>query len=307
MSRNGLYDSSLSIDWQWVGPGYQGETKLNQIYQSEDGPINTHYIGVIFDWACNGYTQRGYTGTSIQATISVTPKEPLPNFEPEFNVSVALRNAQLCALAYQPYSEVEVEIKKYKMTAIKKIYNANTDTHGFVAVGATDVVVAFRGTVSVQNFMSDIWFVRKRVLKADYCQAGFVNALNSVYDSVSNCIFDFLSSGRKITFTGHSLGAALASIMMYMVSKINKSKNIELYVYGCPPVGDISFSTFFHGRESDIITISGDPVSSGTLIMLGPWIGFYKPVEVYYLPQYGKHGIDNYILQLKKLNRRENV
>ena len=40
----------------------------------------------------------------------------------------------------------------------------------------------------------------------------FVNALNSVYDSVFNCILDFLSSGRKSSFTGHSLGAALASI-----------------------------------------------------------------------------------------------
>ena len=74
------------------------------------------------------------------------------------------------------------------------------------------------------------------MLNADYCQAGFVDALNSVYDSVFNCILDFLSSGRKVTFTGQSLGAALASIMLYMVSKINKSKNIGLYVYGCPRI-----------------------------------------------------------------------
>ena len=256
----------------------------------------------------SAYTQIGYAGTSIQATISVSPKTPAPNFEPEFDVPVSLRNAYLCKLAYQPYYEVEGEIKKYKMKAIMHFYDEGTDTHGFAAEGDTDVVVAFRGTASVKNAMSDIWFSRKRVLNADYCHGGFVDALNSVYESVYNCIKPFLSSEKKITFTGHSLGGALASLMMYKVIKVTHSSHyLALYAYGCPPVGDISFSNFFKGRISNVITIFGDPVSTGKLIMLGPWVGLYKPVEVYYLHQYAGHAINDYIHQLEQLNKEKTV
>ena len=71
------------------------------------------------------------------------------------------------------------------------------------------------------------------------------------------------------------------------------------FVYGCPSVGGKDFSDYFDGLSSYVITNDGDPISTGTLTTLGPWVGLFKPLEVYYL-QKGL-GIDQYIAQLKEL------
>lgn len=55
---------------------------------------------------------------------------------------------------------------------------------------------------------------------------------------------------QKVTFTGHSLGGALASLAALYFSDINKDKidesfhkmDIQLYTYGQPRVGDIYYS-----------------------------------------------------------------
>ena len=74
-----------------------------------------------------------------------------------------------------------------------------------------------------------------------------------------------------------------------------------MYVYGCPPTCDKKFSDYFHALSSYVITIDGDIISSGHFTTLGPWVGLYKPLEVYFLQNAAGHSITYYIDQLKKL------
>ena len=101
--------------------------------------------------------------------------------------------------------------------------------------------------------------------------------------------------------TGHSLGGALATLTAYRLYDERPPRNIELYVYGCPPSGDWQLANFFKPYFSFVITIEGDPVSSGALLGLGAWVKLFKPNGVHYLPRAGGHGIKDYINQLKKL------
>jgi predicted lipase len=68
-----------------------------------------------------------------------------------------------------------------------------------------------------------------------------------------------LSSGRKVYFTGHSLGAALSTLAINDLGKDEDS----LYTFGSPRVGCSSFvkqfderfkNTFRYRNENDIVT-----------------------------------------------------
>ena len=295
---NGYIDN----DWQWVGPGETGSTKLNKIKENHEGQGITEYLGVIFKGSSPD-EQMGLANQAIAAAVTTTPPAPAPEFNPDFNQSEALLYANLSLLAYEPYSVVQEELSKYHLRADFQIYNRTSDTNGFIASNNNSVIVAFRGTESFRDILTDIWFVRKRIIPhmEALAHGGFVNAFNSVYESIANVLQDNLGK-KKLFITGHSLGGALASLLMYRLTLEHSEAQPTMYVYGCPPVGDISFSTYFEGRPSHTITIENDPVSSGTLILLGPWAGLYKPERVEYLPRAAGHFMMDYIAQLESLS-----
>ena len=131
-----------------------------------------------------------------------------------------------------------------------------------------------------------------------YAHKGFVSAMNTVYKSIEAKLMPYLGK-KKLFITGHSLGGALATLLTYQISRAHDISRPIQYVYGCPPVGDNALTTYFTGMDSNTLTIQNDPISSGTLILLGEWSGLYKPNEVMYLPETAGHGIADYIRQLE--------
>ena len=113
---------------------------------------------------------------------------------------------------------------------------------------------------------------------------GYVKAVNAVYTSIEEKLKPHLSGQKQLFITGHSLGAALASLLSYRLSLDHPTCQPNLYVFGCPPVGDEKFSKSFKGSLSSVITIDGDPVSTGDIVSLGKNFDLHKPVEVKYLP-----------------------
>ena len=75
-------------------------------------------------------------------------------------------------------------------------------------------------------------------LFAPRCQVhqGFQKALNEVWEEVHGCVSGFRNQhpNAEICFTGHSLGAALATLAF---SRFADSR-ISLYTFGCPRVGN---------------------------------------------------------------------
>ena len=295
----------IDKDWQWVGPGKTGSTKLNSIEEYREGQVETQYLGVIFKGSSPD-EQMGLAAMTIAAGITTTPAAPAPDFKPDFNKQEALLYAKLSQLAYQPYSTVQAKLSEYHLQADFQIYDQKTDTNGFIASDSQSVIVAFRGTniKSWKNIFTDAWFFRERIIPGRNTLAhnGFITAFNSVYESIANELQPNLGK-KKLFITGHSLGGALASLLMYRLTLEHSEAQPTMYVYGCPPVGDISLSTYFKERPSNTITIQNDPVSSGTLILLGPWVGLYKPVVVKFLPKAAGHGINDYITQLENLSQ----
>lgn len=134
------------------------------------------------------------------------------------------------------------------------------------------IFIVFKGTTKFNEVLSDIDFVQIDDLYniPGKIHRGFHNIIlkNNVIESIKEDVENIVSSiGTEdiqvpIIITGHSLGAALATIFYaYLSSNCKDDKclsNIELVTFGSPRVGDDEFTKnlkstrFVHGN--DIIT-----------------------------------------------------
>lgn len=93
-----------------------------------------------------------------------------------------------------------------------------SDATGFVSLDHTNklIVISFRGSRSVRNFIADLNFVLVPWSICNGCSAhaGFLDSWKSVRSIVQGAVQGALTTypNYKIVSTGHSLGGALATL-----------------------------------------------------------------------------------------------
>ncbi|RYO89513.1 hypothetical protein DL764_008566 [Monosporascus ibericus] len=138
-------------------------------------------------------------------------------------------------------------------TITKQIDNKDTNTQGFIARddAAKEVILAFRGTSNIQDFMTDLAedlvpFKTTGVTDCEGCMAheGFLRAWNSVaQESIDGVNAELAAnSDYKVIVTGHSLGGSLASLAT--VSMIGSGIDVTTFTYGQPRTGNPEFANF---------------------------------------------------------------
>ncbi|KAF8152095.1 Alpha/Beta hydrolase protein [Mycena galopus ATCC 62051] len=138
-----------------------------------------------------------------------------------------------------------------------KMYDLITDTHGYVARDDTrkEIVVAFRGTVTPMNFITDglgmlvDWDSTKSGVVAPAgtkVHLGFQNAWSTVATHTITTVTAELAAhpGYAIVVTGHSLGGALASLAGITLQMIFPTAQVRYYTYGQPRTGNEGFATW---------------------------------------------------------------
>ena len=315
---------SLSSNKRLLRSSSSGETELGTLSEwSNTKPcsLDNQYVGVIFDQKPDSsgrkqYTQIGLAATMIRASIYTTPAPDSAEFKPNFDVKLAKKCASLSAISYESdYDTIKQQVAEMKLTTEMKIYDFMTDTDGFIASDNTSTLVVFRGTGTnkvqwtftdmVTNFM----FIPQPILpNSDTPKGhlGFVNSLNSVYDKIVAHLKPHFGKKRLI-FTGHSLGASLASLFVYRLTTDYKElkSSVTLMTFACPPTGSKEFREHFKDLDSNSITIQGDFFSSGWLIKTAAKsvVKFYRPVSEKFLPFTGGHSIKGYVEQIDNLSK----
>ncbi len=114
-------------------------------------------------------------------------------------------------------------------------------------IGSTDrfTIVAFRGTqpddpqdlFDITNIKMIDWKFGGKI------HSGFMDAHRRIWDKLDDALNDL--KPRKVWFTGHSLGAAIATLSMDHFSGEKK----HLYTIGSPPVGNREFAGLFDRRH----------------------------------------------------------
>ncbi|KAK5059958.1 hypothetical protein LTR84_009841 [Exophiala bonariae] len=129
-----------------------------------------------------------------------------------------------------------------------------SDATGYVALDHTNglIVISFRGSRSVRNFIADINFalVPWSICTGCSAHAGFLESWQSVRSIVQGAVEGARVAypNYKIVSTGHSLGGALATLAAADLRK--GGYTIDLFTYGSPMVGNRLLATFITGQTS---------------------------------------------------------
>lgn len=128
-----------------------------------------------------------------------------------------------------------------------KSFSSAWELFGFIIESPQEIIIAFRGTSSPTDWISDIIASQKkfRYIKEDcLTHRGFTD----IYSSARNGIFSALtklSSNKKLYITGHSLGAALATLCAIDIAVNTSYSSPNLFTFGSPRVGDPAFAKVF--------------------------------------------------------------
>ncbi|WP_018754504.1 lipase family protein [Paenibacillus terrigena] len=169
-----------------------------------------------------------------------------------FQVRMAIFLAAVCEQTYNQYNDPNGQFVVpygYQTTAeiSAKSFRGEWERFGFVLESESDLIIAFRGTVSTSDWISDAIAVQtpfKFVNNAGLTHKGFTD----IYTSARTQILELLGklpAGKTVYITGHSLGGALATFCAIDVASNTPFTTPWVYTFGSPRVGDPAFSKAF--------------------------------------------------------------
>lgn len=238
----------------------------------------------------------------------------------------ALIAAKLSALAYKNEKQVVDGAKKLGFPWAKLISRDGAEV--LVAKDRNDMWFAFRGTEpsKLNDVMADLNVIKNSATAGGKVHSGFQKEVNDLWlDIVAELEHnDQLKVRKDVYFTGHSLGAAMATIASTRYPQAQ-----ELFTFGSPRVGGKHFIkniTVPHTRFMN---------NNDIVCRIPPaWLGFRHHGEMVYFNRNGEaqakptwtdlfygilnswkrfkffdgivdHGIPNYVRAINRLKKRD--
>lgn len=208
---------------------------------------------------------------------------------PAIDWKAAVHYAQLVNIAYsvapdQPYTDAaKAAIRDAGYEFIDPIYGnelatdvdphlGETVTYGYLARSAAgELVAVIRGTKTILEWLHDaaFLFVPNPIHSGGgLTEDGFTaiyRSLRSGADPNSAAVISALTSlvgaggVSLVTVTGHSLGAALATLLALDVALNSGAKNLSVYTYASPRVGELFFHHTYDSVAPDTYRIHNRP------------------------------------------------
>lgn len=171
-----------------------------------------------------------------------------------YSTTIALQLGYLSAAAYESAASIEswscTPCKKYALTDIKVFSNSVGGIQGFTGFshGLNSIVVVFRGSSNIQNWILNIGTTRSSYSLCAGCSVhtGFLSGYNLVATAVKAAVQSLKAKyrGAKLVVTGHSLGGSLAILCTADLKSVFGSVDLT-FTYGQPRVGNAAFSQWY--------------------------------------------------------------
>lgn len=167
------------------------------------------------------------------------------NFDPtikKYDLNNALRLSEASSLAYESKRKVKEHVKNN--WGFKKFeFFDNADTQAFMAANREVIILSFRGTESIQDWITD---AKVKFVKGPFGRVhrGFSKALEYVWNNIAYTLHKFQDNKQSVWITGHSLGGALATLAVPKCYERGVKIN-GLYTFGQPRVGNKTFAGKF--------------------------------------------------------------
>lgn len=174
-------------------------------------------------------------------------QELFAQFAPAYDTTAydahdAVAFALASLLAYRDAPEVEAQARAWGFTEVRPFdlrRGKEVDTQGYVAANSQQMVVAFRGTESRPDWITNVQ-AAKDPGPWGRVHEGFQDAFLVCALLIGKMIGE-MRRGRDIWITGHSLGGALAVLLAATLEE-NGIEAAGLYTYGAPRVGNSTFA-----------------------------------------------------------------
>nr|WP_202887718.1 lipase family protein [Cohnella zeiphila] len=175
----------------------------------------------------------------------------------------ALWLAAVCYQTYRQYTDPNGDYARpagFRTVAdlAARSLGGDEEPFGFVLESPDEAVVAFRGTSSASDWLSDALAVQTDypyVYESGQTHLGFTGIYRSARDQVQSAL-DRIRPGKRLYVTGHSLGAALAVLCSLDAAVHSSFDSPILYTFGSPRVGDPDFVRSFAGGAGSFFRVS---------------------------------------------------
>jgi len=148
-----------------------------------------------------------------------------------------------CArLSYTPEAEISEAMQEQWGFQNFQFFNGPS-TQAFIAANEEIIIVSFRGTeLTWEDLKSD---AKTFLVPRPYGNVhhGFSDALQEVWAEMRDCINQFQDNKQTVWISGHSLGAALATLATAEFLLVDGGAINGLYTIGQPRVGDGTFAS----------------------------------------------------------------
>ncbi|KAL4856892.1 Lipase [Chlorella vulgaris] len=197
--------------------------------------------------------------------------------EPMFCLELAIRLWSWAIYSYRRFwvdggMDPEWLMSLFGFTDSEALRDPTSDTHLVVAWKDGTLLLAFRGTASKANAVTDVKAWKTPLLPKRYrhgrlikVHAGFLQAYrlneeqHKLLDRTAGIIGGFSNpTAPRIFLTGHSLGGALAVLAAHDLARLYPEAKLTVCTFGAPKVGNGAFASEFMSLVSDSWAVIND-------------------------------------------------
>ncbi|WP_053374164.1 lipase family protein [Paenibacillus sp. FJAT-27812] len=170
----------------------------------------------------------------------------------QLDLRTALFLAAVCGQTYLQYNNKDglfLVPRTYSLVSefTARAYESSDERFGFVLTSERASVLAFRGSGSAVDWVSD--FIAQQTTYRPVKNTGLTHkGFTDIYMSARTQIFEILKQlppDRPLFITGHSLGGALATLASIDLA-LNSEFTPIVYTFGAPRVGDPKFASSYN-------------------------------------------------------------
>ena len=146
--------------------------------------------------------------------------------------------AKLSSIAYNNTKEVKSQAKRLGFTTIEFYEKDGAQAYRFM--NKTDLVIACRGTQPTEfnDLKADLKAIPVMAETVGRVHIGFKTEVDDLWPMIEEDINRKTNVTKTLWFCGHSLGAAMATIMASRAKhNVELNDPVELFTYGSPRVG----------------------------------------------------------------------
>ena len=237
--------------------------------------------------------------------------------------------AKLSSIAYSNIKEAKSQVKKLGFTTVEFYEKDGAQAYRFM--NKTDLVIACRGTEPTEfnDISADLKALPVMAETISRVHQGFKAEVDELWPAITEDINRKANLGKTLWFCGHSLGAAMATIMASRcMHDVELNDPVELYTFGSPRVGwrgyvkslgvthhrwknnnDIVTTVplwimgyVHHGTEHYLNAYGNYRKPTGWQLVKDKWRGIWMGLKQGKVDSFGDHSMTEYIKHIENLD-----